>query len=539
MKIRMHVQDGSRNFDFDHAGPSVALGRNPAGDVVLEEEAAESVVSWEHARIDLSPREATLTDLRSTNGTYRNGTSVSGTVPLWPNDVVRLGQTGPTLTVKVIDLTPAAGPPRMTPKAVAVAAPTAAKAAKAAKPVAAKAAPVISETRGIALKAVKDLMDQQQELRAQQDEQARHRRALLTISLVALALFLLLGGGFLWYTGRLHLLAQKTGDLAGNQETMQKNVDKLSENHRKLVEDTTEHFGKIEAEQLLLAAEQKALMSKIEITAKEILDQQAKLRGGMEKMKQELGATLDDLNRRMIAKPQEKLPVAVSPPPNAPVAKKSAARIEPGMKIDIIMRDGVNTYRGVLLSVNGTVVRVQTIPDPAAKPSEFDMKKVQAFQTRDGIFAFNESTGEFESAITYFKFNKSSAMFERADDQQEPYRSEDAQVQGAVTVRGIWGKGPGGDWVLGLPGAGSQAPPPMAAYQLKEIVTVKGTYTYDQSAQDYTFKPYTQLAAEAREKHDEFLRQLDEKQWERRKEAYKLGTDRLRAMAPYFWRRWW
>ena len=85
----------------------MAVGRNPAGDVVLEKDGADSVVSWEHARIDLSAREATLTDLRSTNGTYRNGVPVTGTVPLWPNDTIRLGQTGPVLTVKSIDLMPA------------------------------------------------------------------------------------------------------------------------------------------------------------------------------------------------------------------------------------------------------------------------------------------------------------------------------------------------------------------------------------------------------------------------------------------------
>jgi len=110
MKIRLHVRDGARSFDVEHAGPSLAVGRNPAGDVVLEEDAAESVVSWDHARIDLSAREATLTDLRSTNGTYRNGAPVTGTVPLWPQDSIRFGQSGPVISVRMIDLTPAAEP---------------------------------------------------------------------------------------------------------------------------------------------------------------------------------------------------------------------------------------------------------------------------------------------------------------------------------------------------------------------------------------------------------------------------------------------
>ena len=298
-------------------------------------------------------------------------------------------------------------------------------------------------------------MAQQEELRAQQDEQTRHRRTLLTVSLVAFALFLLLGGGFLWSTGRLHLLGRKTDKLASGQDKIKEDVAGLADNMRKQAQDTAEHFGQIEAEQSAQRAKQDEIMAKIDVAARQFIAQEAKIRGGLDKMKQELGASLDDLNRRLAAKPQEKPPVAI-PPPIASNAKKLATRIEPGMKLDVIMRDGVNTYRGVLLSIDGTMVRMQTIPDPAAKPSEFDMKKVQAFQTRDGIFAYNESTGEFVSAITYFKLNKSLAMFERSDDQLEPYRSEDAKVLGAVTVSGIWGKGPGGEWILGLPGAGSR-----------------------------------------------------------------------------------
>src|SRR5262249_61841523 len=89
MKVRLHVQDGPQSFNFEHAGPSVTVGRNPAGTLVLEQDTPASVVSWEHARIDLSPREATLTDLPATNGTYRNDQPVLGTGPLWPGDTVR------------------------------------------------------------------------------------------------------------------------------------------------------------------------------------------------------------------------------------------------------------------------------------------------------------------------------------------------------------------------------------------------------------------------------------------------------------------
>jgi hypothetical protein len=545
MKIRIRVQDGPKAYDFEHGGPAICLGRNPAGDVVFEEEAVESVVSWEHARIDLSPREATLTDLRSTNGTYRNGTPVSGTVPLWPNDAVRLGQTGPTLTVKAIDLAPPAAVSRPTPPRPAmipVDVPV-----KAVKPRAARvAAPVMSETRGIALQAVQDLMAQQEELRAQHAAQARHRRALMSVALVALLFFLLLGGGLLWYTDRLHFLGRKTDQIATDLGKTQEDVAGLGENMRRLATDTADHFEKVEKEQEAQRAVQDKMMVKIDAAAQQVIAQEARIRGGLDQLKKDLGASLDDLNRRLTVKPNEKPAAANVPPPLAGggqgggvAANKAGPRIEPGMKMDVIMRHGTY-YTGVLVGIEGTRVRLQTIPDPKAKPSEFDIKDVQAFQTRDGIFAYDEAAGRFETTITYYKFDKSSQVFQKSVDAQDAYLAEDAQVLGPVNaVKALLAVGRGGEWVLGLPIPASRSPGSMAAYQIKEIVTAKGLYSYDQSKGEYTYKAHSQLAAEAKAARDEYWKQVDEKQWSRRKEAYKLGTDRLRALSAYFWRRWW
>jgi pSer/pThr/pTyr-binding forkhead associated (FHA) protein len=538
MKIRMTVQDGSKSFEFEHAGPAVTVGRNPAGELVLEEDATESVVSWEHVRINLSPREATLTDLRSTNGTYRNGSAVNGTVPLWPKDVVRLGQTGPTLTVEVIDLTPAAAVPRLAstprPAMIPIEIPSV-QPATATKPRTGKAAaPVISETRGIALKAVQNLMAQQEELRVQQAAQTRHRRALAVTAIVALLLFLLLGGGLLVYSDKLRSHGEQIGELKTGQEKLTDDVAALGANVRKLADETADHFAKVDQD--LAAGREK--QDKTQEAVRAVLAEEARVRGGIDQLKKDLGASLDDLNRKLTLKPAERANQQ-QPPRAAANGKKPGPRIEPGMKVDAIMKDGSNYYKGVLLGIDGTHVRLQTLPYPDAKPSEFDIRQVQAFQTRDGIFAYNEATGEFVSAITYFKLNKASGMFERTDDQLDPYRCEDAQVLGQMTVRALWGWGPDGGRVLGLPGAGSQSPPPMEAKYLAEVVTAKGIYTFDQSTMDYTFKPYSQLAAEAKVKRDEYWDKVDEKQWQRRKESYQLVTDRLHALWPYFWRRWW
>src|SRR5262249_42926364 len=70
-------------------------------------------VSWEHARIDLTPQGARVSDLKSTNGTYVNGQRLQQPAALQVGDQVRLGQTGPTLKVMALDLSEAA--PRVKP----------------------------------------------------------------------------------------------------------------------------------------------------------------------------------------------------------------------------------------------------------------------------------------------------------------------------------------------------------------------------------------------------------------------------------------
>ncbi len=64
----------------------VTIGRNAANDIVLN----EPVVSGEHAALQFSPRETTITDLGSTNGTLVNGMRIKK-IPLQHNDVIAIG----------------------------------------------------------------------------------------------------------------------------------------------------------------------------------------------------------------------------------------------------------------------------------------------------------------------------------------------------------------------------------------------------------------------------------------------------------------
>ena len=73
---------------------------------------------------------------------------------------------------------------------------------------------------------------------------------------------------------------------------------------------------------------------------------------------------------------------------------------------------------------------------------------------------------------------------------------------------------------------------------MKEIVTVKGVYTYDQTSREYTYKPHTQLAAEARRSETN-----TGGRWMRNNgsggskhiSSAPTGCERW----PYFGRRWW
>jgi hypothetical protein len=519
MNIRVSVRDGAKEYDIDHPGSVLTVGRNPAGDLVLEEDAAESVVSWDHARIDLSAREATLTDLRSTNGTYRNNAPVNGTVPLWPNDSIRFGKSGPELTVLAIDLTPAVVPAAPVPPPL-----------PATRPARAKRPPITVSS------AVVELQDTREELRNQQAAHARHQQVLAGVGIATLVCFLLLAAGLLRHSGTLNQLGART-------DKIEDGVSALGEQMRQQADDTATHFGKIEKDRESQKVVDDERTKKIEAVAQQVIAQEAAVRGGIDTLKKEFGASVDDLNHRIADKPAPLPPVPqVTAVASTAPAKRPGPRIEPGMKMDVIMKQNLNTiYTGVLLGISGTEVRLQTLALAGAKPTVLDLRKIQAFETLDGMFALNEKSGEFEPAVTYFRFNKATKEFERTESgSQTPVLAEDAQVLGpTTTVRALWARGPSGEWCVGLPLAMSQSPGAIPAYHFKEIITAKGVYTFNESTQDFIYKAHSQLAAEAKEKRDEYWRQVDEKEWQRRKEAYQLATERFTGLASYAGRSWW
>jgi ABC-type multidrug transport system ATPase subunit/pSer/pThr/pTyr-binding forkhead associated (FHA) protein len=67
--------------------PTLIIGRDRQADIHLP----APVVSWHHARLDLTPLGHVLTDLNSTNGTFVNGQRVHQPYSLDQNDVVQIG----------------------------------------------------------------------------------------------------------------------------------------------------------------------------------------------------------------------------------------------------------------------------------------------------------------------------------------------------------------------------------------------------------------------------------------------------------------
>jgi predicted component of type VI protein secretion system len=106
MMIRLSIAAGTgAPTTFEHPGPMIRIGRDPACDLALRGE-ADDVASRHHARIELGAGRATLTDAGSSNGTLLNGDPLKGPARLRVGDQIQMGFTGALLTVLALDLNP-------------------------------------------------------------------------------------------------------------------------------------------------------------------------------------------------------------------------------------------------------------------------------------------------------------------------------------------------------------------------------------------------------------------------------------------------
>jgi S1-C subfamily serine protease len=99
MKLRLQVrQSANKAFTWEHTAPMARVGRDPECELSLQGEGSQSV-SWNHARLELTPDGAYVTDLGSSNGTFINGKRTEGRARFQVGDYIELGHTGPKLQV--------------------------------------------------------------------------------------------------------------------------------------------------------------------------------------------------------------------------------------------------------------------------------------------------------------------------------------------------------------------------------------------------------------------------------------------------------
>ena len=113
MTLELRVVRGARTGQREQFSKSfLSIGRNPVCDFRLDPQ-LDLDVSSKHAEIELVDGEYILRDNQSTNGTFVNGTRVTGTWVLRDGDLVMFGAHGPQVAVRLLAAPPvaAAGAP--------------------------------------------------------------------------------------------------------------------------------------------------------------------------------------------------------------------------------------------------------------------------------------------------------------------------------------------------------------------------------------------------------------------------------------------
>jgi hypothetical protein len=214
--------------------------------------------------------------------------------------------------------------------------------------------------------------------------------------------------------------------------------------------------------------------------------------------------------------------------------------IEPGERVEVFVKDSQNPYIGAFIGIEGSKVLLQTIPAPDAKPSEVDLRNVQAFQTDDGIFAYNRTTGHFVPALTYYKLNSATGNFERMKGAAtDSFLAHTAKVIGGTSsVVALLGVAPDGSWSLGLPVPPAESPASIPASNFQQIVTTDGVYTYDPAAKNFTYETHAAIAQATDAKNLAEMKASNIADWKRRMQEYQIKNPPPVAMNPYYSASW-
>jgi hypothetical protein len=284
------------------------------------------------------------------------------------------------------------------------------------------------------------------------------------------------------------------------------------------------YFEKLKQQAAELQKQADALNLKISQAAQPHLDAQAAAHGGQEQARRAAGASLADINARLAARAA------------AAGSSQGGPRIEPGMKMTVLLKSNAKYYTGTLVGVRDGKLLLQTIPEPGAKPSEFELKDIAAFQISAGIFAYNPNAGKIVPALTCYRFNKATGNFDRMDScPGDVFLAEHAQVVGPTkSTPALFDSSADGTWAVGLPVPFDNSTPRIPAASFQKVITSEGVYTYDPQAKGYNYKSHAAFAREAQAQKDAAGQAYYKQQWDHDTQQYQLQTNRIQAMQPVF-----
>jgi hypothetical protein len=286
------------------------------------------------------------------------------------------------------------------------------------------------------------------------------------------------------------------------------------------------YYEKLKKQAAELQKQADELNRKIAQAAQPHLDAQANTLGGQEQARRKAGASLSEINARLAAR--------VGQTPSG--GSKIDPRIEPGMKMTVLLKSNSKHYTGTLVGVKDGNLLLQTIPEPGAKPSEFGLRDIAAFQINAGIFAYNPKIGQIVPAMTCYRFNQATGNFDRMDScPGSSFLAERAKVMGPTkSTPALFTSSADGTFGLALPVPFDNSTPKIPAASFQKVVTSEGVYSYDPQTKSYNYKSHSDFAKEAQAQKDAAGQKYYQDTWNRDKEEYQLETNRIQAMQPVF-----
>lgn len=507
MKLKLQIRPPSgAAFEFQHGGPVVRIGRDPGADLALD--SAQDNVSWEHARVTLTDKAATLTDLGSTNGTFLNGSRDRvKTCALKIGDELQLGQTGPRLRVIELQLANGATVPPAEPRRP--------------KNGVAVAPAAVSATRKLLIQT-----------------QSRHRNTLAVLSSVFL-LLLLLVSTVIWLLNRqVDQTQTRIDETTKSIDAVKVRQDEADKKLDQIVADVRGVAGRMEDINNQQKAEREKERGRVDQAVGQAVREAARFNN---EMQAEL-RRLQEQGRQMDAK---KMPVADLNVLNqarggGPADNNGAPPLKftPGLVLSIRKKDSANKRQfdfenAALVYATPESLYLQWFED---KPKEVKFDDIETITVKNQMYQYDPKSKRFESAIAFFRLDRTTTQFSRM-----PYTEDDlASYQRGCVV----GETPnfclvhrsGDGLVLAVPMKvfGTIAFP---AKSIQEIVTNFGIFTWSETERDYVFQTHQQIADKLNADREQKMKEYREDWWKKRKEAYQMLTDRMQAAKP--WWAWW